>query len=219
MPPKRALPDRRSFSGIERFVEGCGVSWDDYIEDEHAEHVEREFTRIMELVSAGAEAAPTHDAEITGSIVEKWLDAGHGGFPTLRASWVNKVKLIDLWYKLQMQHCHAKRDNMYDPDDVDGDVAAEALVAAAASTNIDLSAVPPTPTPPPQPNLDEECDAVLTSLYGEAMVYDGLPKCVFPCHYSPSFLSSLFLHVASLLHIPPHPFFLLHLCTGTSWTN
>ena len=82
-----------------------------------------------------------------------------------------------------VQEWQEKRDNQNDIDDVDGAVAAEAVVAADASTTIDLPAVPPTPPPPPQPNLDEECDAVMESLYGEAMVYDGLPKCVFPCHY------------------------------------
>ena len=49
MGPKR-LPDRRSFSGLEKFVARRGINWDEWNEEDHAQEVEAEFHRILHVV-------------------------------------------------------------------------------------------------------------------------------------------------------------------------
>ena len=99
MGPKRFLPERKSYSGLEKFVAGRGINWDEWDEDKHAQEVETEFHRILHVVKF-PEAAEDEAAQAAD--MKRVWHAHAGGFawPNSNASWEKKVLLVDLWNRL-----------------------------------------------------------------------------------------------------------------------
>ena len=104
MGPKRFLPERKSYSGLEKFVAGRGINWDEWDEDKHAQEIETEFHRILHVVKF-PEAAED-EAAVAADIKRVW-QAHAGGFawPNSNASWEKKVLLVDLWNRLAADFC------------------------------------------------------------------------------------------------------------------
>ena len=96
MGPKRFLPERKSYSGLEKFVAGRGINWDEWDEDKHAQEIETEFQRIINVVKNPEEAREGEDEQVA-RIEQAWKAQAAGyQWPKTNAAWDRKVLLVDM---------------------------------------------------------------------------------------------------------------------------
>ena len=185
MGPKRFLPERKSYSGLEKFVAGRGINWDEWDEDKHAQEVETEFHRILHVVKF-PEAAEDEAAQAAD--MKRVWHAHAGGFawPNSNASWEKKVLLVDLWSRLAADFAGTMGGDplVHSAQEDDGD----GLVLTGAGTVAPLlpPGTPPPPPPPPPPRppppLDHkddtglDLDGVLDKLYDQSKSSVGVDR-------------------------------------------